>query len=379
MAQRYFIGLKFSIKRVIFTNMKKTHYRVVGVMSGTSLDGVDLVHCSLSYLKGQWVYAILQAETIPYENQWFERLSSAHESTLAQIDDLDMAYTRLLGTRINDFISRHEISNLDAVCSHGHTVLHQPENKMTRQIGNRQELADVVGCRVVCDFRVQDVALGGQGAPLVPIGDRLLFASYTACLNIGGFANASIRHPTNSVAFDIAPANIVLNHWASQLGAAYDQDGHWASQGVLKQDLWTALNALPFYDHSGPKSLGREWVGQNITPLYTRFGYAPKDWLATFSDHLAYQIHRSLRDQKGILVTGGGAFNHHLMSCLERYQPGAYILPERTTIEFKEALVFGLLGVLRLRGENNCLAAVTGASQDHSSGCVFMPSNFTVI
>ncbi|MDC0637186.1 anhydro-N-acetylmuramic acid kinase [Flavobacteriaceae bacterium] len=373
MGQRYFIGLNFSIKRITFTIMKKAYYRIVGVMSGTSLDGIDLAHCEFFVQDGRWTFEIAQAETIPYEHQWQRDLARAHRQPSNAVDLLDIAYTKLLGETVQDFLLRHEILQLDAVCSHGHTVFHQPQKGLTRQIGNRSELAKIIGFPVVCDFRVQDVAMGGQGAPLVPIGDRFLFSNYAACLNIGGFANASIHHEIKTEAFDIAPANIILNHWANALGGAYDDRGYWASQGCVKQDLLQTLNDLPFYARSGPKSLGREWSEQFIYPLFTDFPYDPQDWLATYCAHLADQICRSLEGQRDVLVTGGGAFNKHLMTCLDRQQPNTYVTPEHKTIAYKEALIFGLLGVLRLREENNCLAYVTGAREDHCSGRLFMP------
>lgn len=211
--------------------MLKESYIVIGVMSGTSLDGVDLAHIHFSVIKGKWSYKILESETIPYTEDWLNKLRTAVDFSQKELQQLNRDYTALLGNIIKDFILRNKIKNLDAVCSHGHTILHQPQNGFTLQIGNLKEIAEIVGQTVVCDFRVQDVKLGGQGAPLVPIGDRILFAEYDYCLNLGGFSNISFEQDGKRIAFDISPVNTVLNFYANQLGLPYDNKGEIARSG----------------------------------------------------------------------------------------------------------------------------------------------------
>jgi anhydro-N-acetylmuramic acid kinase len=261
----------------------------------------------------------------------------------------------------------------DAVCSHGHTILHQPHNGFTLQIGNLPQIATLVGETVVCDFRVQDVELGGQGAPLVPVGDRLLFAEYDYCLNLGGFSNVSFEHGGKRLAFDIAPVNTVLNFYANQLGLDYDDGGKIARTGNRNEGLFAALNALDYYQKPFPKSLGFEYVKTVVLPLLQNYPIALEDKLHTFTEHIAYQTAKALPNQQGkMLVTGGGAYNCYLMERMQHYVPQLQlIIPEEKTLEFKEALIFALLGVLKLRNEINVLCTVTGALHDHSSGMIY--------
>ncbi len=362
--------------------MDEKTYNVIGVMSGTSLDGID---CAFAKIVKTNTYSaeILIAETIPYPASWQQQLTQSHNLPKAERDDLNIAYTKYLGGVINNFIETNSIKNIDAICSHGHTVLHQPDRGFTLQIGNLPEIAVITGHTVVCDFREQDVRLGGQGAPLVPIGDKLLFGEYDYCLNLGGFANVSMELDGKRVAYDICPVNVVLNRYAQELGEDYDAGGALAKAGKINQALLEKLNALPFYEASAPKSLGIEWVHAHIFPLIEPFHLSPKDVLATFTEHIAFQLARSFEKGGEVLVTGGGAFNHYLIDRVKeiyatdvRFRESVnIIIPKNQLVEFKEALVFALLGVLKLEGENNCLASVTGAQRDHSSGVIFALNN----
>ena len=351
-------------------------------MSGTSCDGVDLAYCDFCLDQAKnWTYSIKKAGTIPYQKAWQERLSGVIELSSSALAAVNMAYTNLLNQLILDFIKTEQIEDLDLICSHGHTVRHQPDFGITLQIGNLKDLAQDLPCPVVCDFRVQDVAFGGQGAPLVPIGDRLLFSDYAACLNLGGFANVSYSSPDKklnmnqvpgpTIAFDIAPLNIVLNHFAQKLGAQYDDKGAFAQSGQLDRSLLSRLNALDYYNQPPPKSLGLEWVQTHILPLYDEFQLSPEDWLATLVGHMTHQIERICKPFDRVLVTGGGAFNDHLINELNLISSGRYLVPSSDLVMFKEALIFGFLGVLRWRNEINCLSSVTGASNDHSSGIIW--------
>ncbi|MBO3099825.1 anhydro-N-acetylmuramic acid kinase [Gelidibacter pelagius] len=354
--------------------MIKNYYNVIGVMSGTSLDGIDIAHCSFTH-HDRWDFEILQAETYGYPSVWVEKLKNLVTLTKTELLQLDEDYTKFLGNAIHQFISKNKLSNLDAVCSHGHTALHQPQNKLTYQIGNLPKLASILNETVVCDFRVADVALGGQGAPLVPIGDQLLFSKYDFCLNLGGFANISSEINGQRIAYDICPVNIVLNRYVNELGLDYDDGGKIAASGTINQTLLQQLNALSFYKTPYPKSLGLEWVKTEIFPLIDSFSLSVKDVLRTFVEHIAVQISNEIncKSKASVLTTGGGAFNEFLIACLSDKTQNVIIVPERSIIDNKEALIFGFLGVLRLRNENNCLSSVTGAFNDHSSGQIYYP------
>lgn len=352
--------------------MFKDSYQVIGVMSGTSLDGLDLIYVTLTYTD-KWDFEIHFSETIPYSDYWFSILSDAVHTSKEDLLSLNESYTDELAMTINGFISKYDIIEIDAVCSHGHTVLHQPQNGFTLQIGNLEKLSTLLKHKVVCDFRVQDVEFGGQGAPLVPIGDRLLFSQYDYCLNLGGFSNISFEENSRRIAFDISPVNTVMNLYANKLGFAYDDRGNLARSGNLNQDLLNDLNALPFYELSYPKSLGIEFVNEIILPLISKYKISEIDLLRTFVEHVAFQISSSIsRRNTSLLVTGGGAYNDFLIERMQSYLPNVkIIIPDKVTLEFKEALVFALLGVLKLRSEINVLSSVTGANKDHSAGDIF--------
>jgi anhydro-N-acetylmuramic acid kinase len=353
--------------------MFKETYNVIGVMSGTSLDGVDLAHIHFSISNGKWDYTILDCETIGYDPIWLNNLKKAVDFSSEELLKLNEDYTVLLGNFIKSFIDKHHIKNLDAVCSHGHTILHQPQNGITLQIGNLPEIAKITNETVVCDFRVQDVQLGGQGAPLVPIGDRILFTDYDYCLNLGGFSNVSFEENGKRIAFDISPVNTVLNYYANQLGLDYDDKGKISKSGKINSDLLNALNALDYYQKSFPKSLGFEFVKTVVLPLMENYAIAIEDKMTTFTEHVGLQTGLALPNSQGkMLITGGGAYNDFLIARMQHYLPNLdLIIPDVKTLEYKEALIFALLGVLKLRGEINVLHSVTGARNDHSSGVVY--------
>jgi len=341
-------------------------------MSGTSLDGIDL--CLSSFEIGtSWQFQINAAETVEYSEKWKQRLTTAIDLNPTELEDLNQEYTQFLGEVIQAFIDAHGITTIDAVCSHGHTVFHEPSLGKTLQIGNLPVLATHLNQTVVCDFRTQDVALGGQGAPLVPIGDALLFSEHDYCLNLGGFANISFEHNNQRIAFDICPVNIVLNHYVASLGLDYDSEGQIAAKGTVCKPLLEALNALDFYKLQPPKSLGLEWVQSEIFPLIESYNLEVPTLLRTVVEHCAEQLSNVLKShqlKKG-LITGGGVFNTFLMQRISELSGQDLQPTQPLIIDFKEALVFGFLGVLRLRNEPNCLQSVTGASGDHSSGHIY--------
>jgi anhydro-N-acetylmuramic acid kinase len=354
--------------------MIKSKYNVIGVMSGTSLDGIDLAYITFEFDE-RWSLNIRNSDTISYSDAWKSELSRLVHQDLKSLKYIDTAYTTYLSNVINGFIKKFQLSNIDAICSHGHTALHQPEKGLTYQIGNQKRLAELTKQIVVCNFRVQDVELGGQGAPLVPIGDELLFPEYDFCLNLGGFANISFKKDNQRIAFDICPVNIVFNHYSKIVGLDYDAYGSMASKGVVNVSLLNQLNALEFYHLDFPKSLGLEWVNLNVFPLIERYQLEVKDVLRTLVEHAVIQINVVLKQKinASVLVTGGGVFNTFLINRLKDSSQNEIKIPSDNIIEYKEALIFGLLGVLKLREETNCLASVTGAKNNHSSGVIYYP------
>ena len=342
-------------------------------MSGTSIDGIDLAHINFTIKNEKWSFKILECETISYSIAWLNKLKVAVGFSEIELIKLNEDYTELLGKTIKLFIEKYNLKNLDVVCSHGHTILHQPQNGFTLQIGNLPKIATIINETVVCDFRVQDVQLGGQGAPLVPIGDRILFSDYDYCLNLGGFSNVSFEEIENRIAFDISPVNTVLNFYANKLGFDYDDKGRVSKSGKLNLELLTELNDLEYYKKTFPKSLGFEFVKEIVLPLIEKHSISIEDKMHTFTEHVALQTKFSLPFTNGkLLATGGGTYNDFLIERMKFHLPKMdIIIPNKKLLEYKEALIFGLLGVLKLRNEINVLCSVTGAKHDHSSGIVY--------
>lgn len=353
--------------------MSKAEVFVIGVMSGTSLDGIDLVY--VKFLKNSYQdFKILHSETISYSKKWKARLQDAINFSSDALEELNIEYGELLGNVIHEFIGKNQLANIDFIASHGHTVLHQPKKGITLQVGDGQTIANSTNQKVICDFRTQDVQLGGQGAPLVPIGDELLFSEYDFCLNLGGFSNISLKKKGKRIAFDVCPVNIVLNHYANKLGLAYDNSGNIASKGSINQPLLDALNSLEFYKKEAPKSLGLEWVQEKIFPLIADFDIETSTILRTFVEHAAIQIGSVICQNNSILITGGGVFNSFLIERIEQHANVKIMIPNKQLINFKEAFIFAFLGVLKNEHQVNCLQSVTGARKDHSSGEIFYPN-----
>ena len=342
----------------------------IGLMSGTSLDGLDLVYVKFNN-NSYKDFQIIHADTIPYSEKWKIILQKSIEFSADDLNDLDIKYGKFLAERVNEFIIKYSIKNIDFISSHGHTVLHQPEKGITLQIGNGQIISKITKQKVVCDFRTQDVKLGGQGAPLVPIGDELLFPEYDYCINLGGFSNISYREKNKRIAFDICPVNIVMNFYASKLGFQYDKNGDLASQGKINNQLLSKLNELDFYKKQYPKSLGLEWVQNEVYPLIDSMEKNHIHILRTLVEHIAIQISNIIDQNSSILFTGGGVFNSFLMNRISILSANKVIITSKKIINYKEALIFSLLGLLRIENKNNCLKSVTGANKDHSSGVIF--------
>lgn len=352
--------------------MEKQRYRVIGVMSGTSLDGIDLVYVDF-FKNHTWEFKIHTAQTIAYSHSWQKRLSQSMNLPKDALEQLNLEYTGYLAEVILEFIADHGISQVDFVASHGHTVFHQPESGYTLQIGNLPLIAKLLNLKVICDFRVDDVAFGGQGAPLVPIGDALLFSQYDYCLNLGGFANVSFREGSQRIAFDICAVNTVMNHLVASIGLDYDKGGEIASSGEVDSTLLEQLQNLPFYQKPYPKSLGMEWVKSEVFPILDSYNLKLADLLRTYVEHIALQLSNIFKPSTSVLVTGGGAYNSFLMQRTGDLSSAKIHIPVPLIVDFKEALIFGLLGVLRLNGQVNCLSSITGATMDHSSGRIYEP------
>jgi anhydro-N-acetylmuramic acid kinase len=353
-------------------------YHVIGLMSGTSLDGVDLAYCKFILTNNIWEYEIIHTACYPYSEDWKVKLANAENTSALAIHLLDTALGNYFSENISEFIKKHNITEIDFIASHGHTIFHQPENGLTLQIGAGAVIAANTGITTICDFRKMDVAMGGQGAPLVPIGDRDLFSSYHYCLNIGGIANISFELNSQRLAFDICPANMILNHYLTDKNLLFDNEGLLARSGTLNAELLAELNKLDYYHQAFPKSLGKEWVLQNIYPRVAKYNLSENHILATLVEHIAIQIAANVNNNEtpaSMLITGGGAYHSYLIERISAHTNTQLIIPNQVLIEFKEALVFAYLGVLRYRNENNCLASVTGAQKNNCGGQIFFVKN----
>ncbi len=347
-------------------------------MSGTSLDGLDIAFCEFIHEEGEWKFNILETTSITYPDDLKNVLQHAIQLQATDLLKLNNSYGTWVGEHCKLFIKEQQLE-VDFITSHGHTIHHQPKKGFTYQIGSGQHLANAAGCKVICDFRTGDVALEGQGAPLVPIGDALLFNNYDFCLNLGGISNVSFEKQRERIAFDIGLANMPLNYIIQKIGKAYDEQGNMARGGKLLPLLYDLLNSLEYYKLPYPKSTGYEWFSEKVIPLIETTKATTKDLLHTFVQHNAHQIAKIINDEANgiasVLITGGGAKNSFFTETLQQQLNDEIkvVIPNEELIDFKEALVFGLMGVLRIRKEVNCLASVTGASRDSSSGVIFLP------
>jgi len=342
-------------------------FQAIGLMSGTSLDGLDI--CFAKFEKqNSWDFEIIKAETIPYPKVLEDQLRNSIYLSPEELLELNSEYGFYLGKAVKSFIEKHHLKQIDLIASHGHTVFHQPQKKFTLQIGDGRAIKLETGLPVLYDFRSQDVLLNGNGAPLVPIGDELLFSQYDACLNLGGFSNISLKINNKRIAFDIAPVNIVLNRLAQEFNRGFDENGDLARAGNINEPLLFQLNSLEFYQKSHPKSLGIEWCNENIFPLFGNI--EATHILATFTEHVAQQISNVFNEYNlnNVLCTGGGTFNQYLIEKIRNKTSAEIIIPTKDLIEYKEALIFAFMGILRLNNEINVLSSATGSSKDHSSG-----------
>jgi anhydro-N-acetylmuramic acid kinase len=379
------------------------HYRVIGLMSGSSLDGLDITYCEFTYENNQWNFKILQTEVVGFSAEGILRIKSLPTSSAKEIAQAHASLGNYFGKCVYEFIQKNSLQNkVDFIASHGHTIFHFPEKGFTTQIGNGAAIAAQTNLPVVCDFRSADMANGGQGTPIVPIGDKLLFANYKLCLNIGGIANISCKTTSTNlssrvgrdetegeeqnsiVAFDICAANQVLNFLANTFDKEYDAAGEIAASGELNAELLAKLNAIKFCSQPFPKSLDNSFSREIILPLLEEFQISVEDKMRTYVEHIAIQIANhiqrivkkekiNLTFQDKILVTGGGAFNTFLVQRIKAQTKLTIETPNEELVKFKESLVIAFMGVLRKRNEVNVLKSVTGAKKDTCGGAVYLP------
>lgn len=359
-------------------------YRVIGIMSGSSLDGLDLTFAEFEETGRKWSHQIKAAACRPYSAEWISRLQNAGNLDAYNYLLLHTAYGKYIGQMINDFIDEFDLHHqVQLISSHGHTVFHAPDRSMTSQLGDGAAIAAATEINVVSDLRSIDVAFGGQGAPIVPIGEKLLFNDYSLFLNLGGIANISYKSKEGYIAFDVCPANRVLNMLAQMEGKEFDEGGLIASSGKIYTPLLSRLNSLTYYSRPFPKTLANSFGTDEIFPLVQAFDISNADKLRTYGEHMVVQIANSIQKIAGgseienskLLVTGGGAFNTFIIERLQKILLPLNIevtVPDASLVNFKEALIMGLIGVLRWREEYNVLSTVTGARRSSIGGAVWI-------
>ena len=346
-------------------------YKSIGLMSGTSADGLDVCCATFTCKNGKWTYKIDCAKGYSYTPELKDTLmNKVQKMSALEFITFHSQYGHFLGQKVNEFIKEFNVKP-DLIASHGSTVFHQPSKGIMFQIGDGAAIAAETGIQTVSDFRRLDIMLGGQGAPLVPVGDRALFGSYDYCLNIGGFSNISYDDGPKRIAFDISPVNYVINRYCRTIGLEMDRDGEIAAKGSVNEALLNDLNSLDYYSQKPPKSLAREWVEKNVFPLIDKHALPLEDTLRTYYEHCAFQLAKVTDKGKSILVTGGGAWNKFLINRMEALSGCTLTIPEPEVVDYKEALIFAFLGVLYMTDTPSCLKSVTGASKDNIGGMLF--------
>ncbi|NNC95504.1 MAG: anhydro-N-acetylmuramic acid kinase [Chitinophagales bacterium] len=345
-------------------------YHVIGLMSGSSLDGLDIAYCRFTRDNDDWNFTILAEACVEYPNQWITKLRSAPQLSGLSLHELDASYAELISGMVKDFIEQENITKVDLVALHGHTVFHYPDKMVSLQIGNGGIISAKLNLPVVTDLRSSDVALGGQGTPMVAISDLLLFKEYQVLINIGGIANMTVKGES-IVSFDVCVANQVLNLLAKEKGLDYDHDGGMASKGKINVDLMEQLNQIEFFQKRLPRSLDNSFTNLSLMPILNSFDISTEDKLATFCEHIVFQIEQQLKKFKidsdsKILISGGGALNKHLIGKFS-YQVS---VGDQMLIEFKEAVATAFSGLLRFLGEVNFLAQSSGADRNSCNGAI---------
>ncbi len=345
----------------------------LGVMSGSSLDGLDVSCCTYRKEGEKWGFQFIAGETFKFPDGIMRELLRVRSLSGLQLTELDKVLGKWIGKSCKAFIDSKNLKP-ELIGSHGHTVFHDVSKGLTLQIGNGYEISLETGVPVYSDFRMKDILLGGQGAPLVPIGDYHLFEHYDACLNLGGIANISIKRDNTIYAYDVAPCNQVLNKIVEPLNVEFDDAGKLARTGKVSQSWIEELSSNKFYDLPFPKSISNEWVAKEVISSIPTMDLV--DALHTFNHFIASTITHDLNKFgiDNVLITGGGAYNKFLIELMKEMVPSMDLdVPDPYLIDFKEAIVIGLMGILRHRGEINVLSSVTGASRDSCSGALYLP------
>ncbi len=361
-------------------------YSAIGIMSGSALDGLDICYAQYIETGGQWQYEILATECVPYISEWVQKLQEATTLNAYDYQLLHTAYGHYIGNAINQFIEKHQLQyKIALIGSHGHTTFHAPHLKMTAQLGDGAAIAAVTGLPVISDLRAMDIALGGHGAPIVPIGEKFLLGNYNYFLNLGGIANISYKAADTHIAFDTSPANKILNLLMHTIDKPYDDGGALAATGNVNEPLLQALQQFEYYNLPYPKSLDNAFGIKELFPLIAQAQISLADKLATACAHIAIEIKQGItqiiqqqqlpNQPTTLLATGGGALNNYLVQCIQtQLQPLEVhvIAADKQLIEYKEALIMGFMGVLRWREANNVLATVTGASKSSIGGALWL-------
>lgn len=349
-------------------------------MSGTSLDGLDLAYCHIWEKNGGWLFDIKETKSVKYASEMLNTLKNTISLSPEKLIELHNTYGTWLGEQTAVFINEHTLE-VDYIASHGHTTHHRPEMGLTFQVGSGQHIANATGIKVIADFRTNDLALGGQGAPLVPIGDRLFFSEYDFCLNLGGISNISFEVKNKRIAYDIGLANMILNYITRKVDLEYDEDGKFARAGSINTAMFNQLNNLEYYTLPHPKSVGYEWFLAKVVPIIEDTDDSIENLLHTSVHHICEKITQQIQlnfinKNQQLLITGGGALNSFLIETLEQKLGSTtkVVVPAKIIIEFKEALIFALMGVLRVKQLTNVLSSVTGAKKDSTSGVLFIPN-----
>lgn len=347
-------------------------YNAIGVMSGTSQDGLDIALCKFLKKSRKWHYSVTKAKTIPFPEYWQKKINNTDKLEAYDFLQLHNSFGSYIGNCINIFLKSTK-ERVDLIASHGHTIFHRPDERLTFQLGSGAEIAAKCGITTVSDFRSLDIALNGQGAPLAPVGDKILFGEYSFCLNLGGFANISYMKGNDRLAYDICPVNIIINKLAGKLNRKLDKDGSIARNGKINSNLLKQLNKLSYYRKKIPKSLSREWLQEEFLPVINKHKLSVENKMRTMYEHIIIQITNKINliEKGNILITGGGAFNKYLVQLLKEKCRHEIIIPDKLIVKYKEALIFALLGVLRLRNEVNCLSSATGAESDTCTGTIY--------
>lgn len=361
-------------------------YRVIGLMSGSSLDGLDIAFAELQENGGKWSYEIIHAECYEYNSEWIAKLKNAVNLSALDYQLLHTDYGHYLGKQVNLFIKKNNLQHqVNLISSHGHTTFHVPQKLMTAQLGDGAAIAAETQLPVVSDLRAMDIAFGGQGAPIVPIGEKMLLGDYTYFLNLGGIANISANINERFIAFDICAANRVLNMLAEEKGFVFDDDGKISAAGNINDDLLQKLNNLEYYKHPYPKSLANDFGIETVFPIIKQWPLSIEDAMRTYAEHIVFQIRDSIQKisinyhllpaYSKLLVTGGGTYNSFLIKRLQQVLSEINVevfIPDENLIKYKEALIMALIGTLRWREEYNIMASVTGAKRNSIGGALWL-------